>query len=90
VTLDIREQTAAVIDNIGDVITEALGGGTDAVLSSITYTLGANIEKSKSPLGQATRASSLGSPRSINTSSPAVRWRICENKLPTWVCRSKA
>ena len=33
-----------VVDNIGDVVTEAAGAGTDRVQSSITYTLGANLE----------------------------------------------
>jgi Ca2+-binding RTX toxin-like protein len=33
-----------IVDNIGDVITEAANGGTDTVYSSVTYTLGSNIE----------------------------------------------
>jgi Ca2+-binding RTX toxin-like protein len=33
-----------VVDNIGDVVTEAAGAGTDTIQSSITYTLGANLE----------------------------------------------
>ena len=33
-----------VVDNTGDVVTEALNGGTDTVQASITYTLGANVE----------------------------------------------
>ncbi|SDD27395.1 Hemolysin-type calcium-binding repeat-containing protein [Sphingomonas sp. YR710] len=33
-----------VVDNAGDVVVEAAGGGTDTVNSSIDYTLGANIE----------------------------------------------
>ncbi|KQP12394.1 hypothetical protein ASF45_31960 [Pseudorhodoferax sp. Leaf265] len=33
-----------VVDNVGDVITEAAGAGTDIVQSSITYTLGTNLE----------------------------------------------
>ena len=33
-----------VVDNVGDVVTEALNAGTDTVQSSITYTLGANVE----------------------------------------------
>jgi Ca2+-binding RTX toxin-like protein len=32
------------VDNIGDLVTENAGKGTDLVLSSITYTLGANLE----------------------------------------------
>ena len=33
-----------VVDNVGDVVTEADNAGTDTVRSSITYTLGANVE----------------------------------------------
>ncbi|WP_240001855.1 calcium-binding protein [Parvibium lacunae] len=33
-----------VVDNIGDIVTENLNEGTDLVQSSITYTLGANVE----------------------------------------------
>ena len=33
-----------VVDNVGDVVTEALDEGTDTVQSSISYTLGANVE----------------------------------------------
>jgi Ca2+-binding RTX toxin-like protein len=33
-----------VVDNAGDVVTEAAGEGTDAVQSSIAYTLAANVE----------------------------------------------
>ena len=33
-----------VVDNAGDVVTEALNAGTDTVQSSISYTLGANVE----------------------------------------------
>ena len=33
-----------VVDNTGDVVTENAGAGTDAVNSSITYTLTANVE----------------------------------------------
>jgi Ca2+-binding RTX toxin-like protein len=32
------------IDNVGDVVTELAGGGSDLVKSSIDYTLGANLE----------------------------------------------
>ncbi len=35
-----------VVDNTGDVVTENANEGTDAVKSSIAYTLGANLEKS--------------------------------------------
>ncbi len=33
-----------VVDNVGDVVTEALSSGTDTVQSSLTYTLGLNLE----------------------------------------------
>jgi Ca2+-binding RTX toxin-like protein len=33
-----------VVDNTGDVVTEAAGAGTDTVQSTISYTLGANLE----------------------------------------------
>ena len=33
-----------VVENVGDIVTEAAGAGTDAVLSEITYVLGANVE----------------------------------------------
>jgi trimeric autotransporter adhesin len=33
-----------VVDNAGDVVTEAANAGTDSVSSSISYTLGANLE----------------------------------------------
>ena len=33
-----------VVDAAGDVVTEAAGGGTDTVLSAITYTLGSEVE----------------------------------------------
>lgn len=33
-----------VIDNVGDLVAEASGGGTDTVRSSISYTLGSNVE----------------------------------------------
>lgn len=34
-----------VVDNVGDVVVEAANGGVDEVVSSISYSLGANLEK---------------------------------------------
>ncbi|GAB3433672.1 VCBS domain-containing protein [Massilia solisilvae] len=34
-----------VVDNAGDVVTEAAGGGMDTINASVTYTLSANVEK---------------------------------------------
>jgi Ca2+-binding RTX toxin-like protein len=34
-----------VVDDSGDVVVEAAGGGVDTVLSSVSWTLGANIER---------------------------------------------
>src|SRR6185503_16672355 len=33
-----------LVDNVGDVVTEALNEGTDLVQSSVSFTLGANVE----------------------------------------------
>jgi Ca2+-binding RTX toxin-like protein len=33
-----------IVDNTGDIVTEAASAGTDTVLSSVTYTLAANVE----------------------------------------------
>jgi Ca2+-binding RTX toxin-like protein len=33
-----------IVDSIGDVVTEAAGAGTDTVLSSVSYTLSADVE----------------------------------------------
>lgn len=33
-----------IVDNVGDIVTEAAGEGTDTVRSSVTYALGGNIE----------------------------------------------
>jgi Ca2+-binding RTX toxin-like protein len=33
-----------IVDNVGDTVTEQLGAGTDTVQSSVSFTLGANVE----------------------------------------------
>ena len=33
-----------VVDNAGDVVIESAGEGTDTVQSTVSYTLGANVE----------------------------------------------
>ena len=62
--------TYAVVDAAHDVVNEAVGGGTDTVLTNLaTYTLGANVENLTRPLGPSPSAA-----RSTfwRTSLPAV------------------
>ena len=56
-----------IVDNAGDVVTEAVGEGIDTVQSSVTYTLGANVEN-LTLTGSATTVPATSS----TTSSPAT------------------
>ncbi len=51
-----------VVDNAGDVVTEAASAGTDTVQSTVTYTLGANVEN----------LTLTGT--SLDQCAPATRW----------------
>ena len=62
-----------VVDNAGDVVTEALNEGTDTVQSSITYTLGANVEN----LTLTGSATSTAPATRSTTSSPATAATTC-------------
>ena len=58
-----------VVDNTGDVVTEAAGGGTDTVQSSVTHTLGAELEN----LVLTGAAAINGTGNALNNRSPATR-----------------
>ena len=58
-----------VVDNAGDVVTEALDEGTDTVQSSISYTLGANVENLTLTGSAASTAPATRSPTSITGNS---------------------
>ena len=57
-----------VVDNAGDIVIEAAGGGTDLVQSSVTFTLGANVENLTLTGAPRSTAPATASP----TSSPAT------------------
>ena len=53
-----------LVDNAGDVVTENFNEGTDTVQSSLTYTLGANVEN-------------LTFTGNTPSTGPATRWTMC-------------
>ena len=81
-----------VVDNVGDVVTEALNAGTDTVQSSISYTLGANVEN-LTLTGSATQrhrqqsrqhASPATAATTRSTAGPApTRWPAAPATTPT-------
>ena len=64
-----------VVDNIGDVVTEAASAGTDLVQSSVTYTLGTNLENLT-----LTGVTAI-SRHALRKSSPIV-WRFSAASVP--------
>lgn len=60
-----------VVDNTGDTVTEASNAGTDTVRSSVTFTLGANIEKLELTGGSAIGGTGNGDANTITGNGAA-------------------
>ena len=85
-----------VVDAAGDVVTELAGEGTDSVQSSVTYTLGANVENltltgtaAINATGNALDNTLTGNAGdNVLTAAPATTpWPAGPATIPTWSTR---